>query len=302
MKSKTIIVSGLLIVAAVYYFLWSTNSGRWPTDLPQKVVTHDLVQASAADGHHAGKAVSRFQTHPSMPVYVAQQQSKASVIADVFAQGQSFEIDLRQGVARYGNSDGRVTAVYEQAKRLCESDPFTQIVASNGYVDPTRAWAATRIRELCDGFDKDQFALNPPAPSDAATASAVPGNRESLPALAAANRALSDGWDRLSLFDAGIYLLSMRRFPFSEVAPGADRQFGLFDQELAWDLAVDLAVCNQLGGCGPESPAVARYCVEHGCPPGSSLAQAYEWNLPAAKYALVLAFANWIRQQRTHVP
>lgn len=276
-----------------------------------------LLPRSAADDASSPRAVASSAPHgsdasasqpiaarpqaihpPPLNIKTLSDPAKQSVMARSLEMGQSLNMAMREGIARYGDHDGRVAALANEADWVCNEniDAYGSLDSRNG--DPTRVWAIEQVVDLCQGFNRKRFKLHPPKQHSAASALVRLGDQA---ALAAANETIADGWNKTSLAEAGVFLLSTHRFPFNDVAPGADRQFGLIDLEAAWYLASDLALCGQIGGCGPKSLLVAAYCRQHGCMPGSNLVQAYERNLSPDKFQLVMAFASWIQRQRVQI-
>lgn len=297
-----LMVSGLVCIVAAAVLVATAFSSRAATErlafpgVIGRVVSTVTDPQQTADAAHRSR--STFAVLPPDAAALVR-PAKQSVMSRALDRGQSLDLAIREGIARYGKSDGRVAALTHRADAVCSEDPDPYRSVDARYVDATRAWAIERTLDLCQGFDRKNFSLDPPRAHSASAALKRLGEQA---ATAAANRTIADGWDRTMLAEAGIFLLSTHRFPFAEVAPGADRQFGLVELESAWFMASDLALCGQMGGCGGTSLLVAEYCGRNGCTPGSDLLQAYRRNLPDGQFRLVLAFASWIQRQRVPVP
>lgn len=288
------VAAGALVVTT--FSSWATTGNVAFRDVAGSVVSTavDPPLRTAGD-EYASQPVPRLSP-PALKALV--HPARQSVMTRALEQGQPLRLAIQEGIAGYGASDGRVAALANRADAVCSQDPDPYGGVDTRYMDPTRVWAVQRAVDLCEGFDRGRFPLDPPRADSVSAALKRLGEQA---AVASAHRTISGGWNRVALAEAGIFLLSTRRFPFGGIAPGADQRFGLAELESAWFMATDLALCGQVGGCGPDSLLVAEYCTRQGCQPGSDLVQAYRRNLPNDEFNLVLAFASWIQRQRLPV-
>lgn len=197
-------------------------------------------------------------------------------------------------IAKHGSSDPRVAEVVSSADALCGGVLDPRDATNPAAPDETRAWAVKRLVDVCRGFDKNSYELDPPQVSDAGYTKMILGDdaavQQAFHDIATAHRFFS-------LVRAGTVLFETGAFPYTQVLPGVE-QYGLADLNLAWNLAVGLVLCREQGPCGPWSIQVASFCSMKGCLPGSDLQSAYRRDLPAFIYHAVIAFADWMVIQR----
>lgn len=241
--------------------------------------------------------VQQLHAIGQLRVTAARQWKQPSVWSSI-DQGtaSTLESALEESISELGPSDPRVAQALGDAVRVCdrtEPDPYdsSNLLAP----DPTRQWAVERILSLCEGFDRHQFKVNPQPFTDAGSVKLRDGKDA---AILQAFRDIKTSHLLLPLVQAGTVLFETGEFPYAQVLPTAEQEYGLIDLNRAWILAVRLVLCTEQGPCGPNSLQVAEYCRESGCPQGADLITAYQRNLPGNLFSAVIAFANWMISQR----
>jgi len=292
----------LLLMPVVFAVAWYgyTNRIKWVSGFARTPASTKKGSLAIHPSHTERTTTTIAPTHKDPPSRAANNieniREPGSELATMLDAGQSLNAAIEKAILRapQGKNDATIASVVQQAAGICNEDPDTFNVADPRNPDASRTWAITRKLDLCSGFEVKKYRLKPPPGSNAAGLLVTDG-----PDVAAATafEDVAHASDRQSLYQAGQVLFETHQFPLAEVSPEAT-QLGLIDLNQAWLMAVDLAMCSQWTGCGPNSLRAAEFCSFAGCPPGSDLEQAYKFNLSPDRYQMVLAFAQWIATQR----
>ena len=257
----------LLVIAVVAVLSWIAFGVARRLDAPD--ATHSstlpvaakvpLGQAGLLPAHPESTADHRQpDTADQLRVAVARHGRQPSVWSSI-DQGtaSTLESALEQSLSELGPSDPRVAQALGDAVRVCdrtEPDPYdsSNLLAP----DPTRQWAVERILSLCEGFDRHQFKVNPQPFTDAGSVKLRDGKDA---AILQAFRDIKTSHLLLPLVQAGTVLFETGEFPYAQVLPTAEQEYGLIDLNRAWIFAVRLVLCTEQGPCGPNSLQVAEY-------------------------------------------
>lgn len=261
---------------------------------------------AVSDGHNKGGNASvgiAQTTHSASSTTVlhqdrvAAQDAVQSGVLSIIDRDSAATLDqaINEAVADRGTSDPQVAQVVSEAAAACQSEPDPWESSDLTVTDPTRTWAVERILDLCRGFERSKYSLNPPPAADAGTVKMTAGEDA---AVRQALRDIATSQRLVPLVQAGTVLFETGKFPYAEVLPEGPESYGLIDLNRAWTLAVQLVLCHEQGPCGPNSLQVAVFCREKGCRPGSSLEEAYQRDLSPHDYRAVMAFAQWVARQR----
>jgi len=196
--------------------------------------------------------------------------------------------------------DGRIESEAQANLALlggnCHEAPNLAPVASDGfYFDDTRAWAIARQLEICAGYDPKQFRVTLARPdligSNWAQGWAATENL--------ATESIATSGIMLDVFTAGQLMMENDAFPFDQVLPGMQKEYGPDEIAKAWLRASQLATCDKVGGCGKESFEVVLLCANLGCKQGLNLTQALEQRLPPSDYRATMAMYAWLNRRRS---
>lgn len=283
-RSKTILLL-VLIVAAAGASTWllrpqlqQATSGHAP-DAPA------AVDVAADDGPapSAGGPVTpgRLPVADPAEVALANGRTMAQALAD-------------------NSEDGRIRSeaqanLLAMASANCAQAPDLNPVATDGYgFDETRAWAIARIIEICADFDPSRFNVDIDRPNLIAAVQQQ-GWGVAQPIV---TETLERSGIMADVFTAGQLMMENNAFPYDEVMPGMERDYGLAEIQVAWAQASTLATCDSVGGCGPGSLQVVQVCANVGCPDGLNLRQVLERRLPPGEYRAAMAMYAWLHRRR----
>ncbi|GAB3389639.1 hypothetical protein [Lysobacter fragariae] len=278
---RAIILGSMVATAFGGYFLWSqhrSESTEAHASLAEPSSTSDTLPNQAFhDADFAPKAAKDG-------LYAVLDSGASLATAIEAVAGPSGEI-----------SDPRMISLIERAALVCgdDFDPHGAL-GENSQADPTRAWAVARVVKLCEGFDYSKYKIAGPIKDLSKVL------RESGKGVAASESmaAIRTAPDYSQLFSAGQILLETGQFPLAEAIPNGSKEFGMTELMTAWSQASTLISCGEAGGCGPNSLEVAAYCSNAGCPPGSTMQQAFQHELSAGDYRAVSGFYGWLLRQR----
>lgn len=173
-----------------------------------------------------------------------------------------------------------------------DHDPFDSTKPS--LEDPNRVWAVEKLLQLCEGFDPTDYQLQAPRRD------LVGRLRQFGPEVAAreAFEAIETESNYFELYEAGQVLLETGQMPQSAL-DGQAAAFGHTELVKAWANATTLVLCDEAGGCGPDSLPVAGFCANLGCRPQSDMRSAFQQRLPSGEYAAMRQFYVWMGGRRS---
>jgi len=178
----------------------------------------------------------------------------------------------------------------------CHQAPDLTPAQSDGFrFDETRAWAIARLVEICAGYDPKQFKVTVPRPNlMASMRSHGWAGTESIAAETIATSGIV-----LDVYTAGELMMENDAFPFDEILPGMQQDYGSRELTTAWLHASTLAACDKVGGCGRNSMEVVQVCANVGCKEGLDLVQALEQRLPPPDFRATMAMYSWLSRRRS---
>lgn len=211
------------------------------------------------------------------------------------------ERTLRGGIMRarqmLGEGNRELQDIEFSARVACKGDPDPHGTTDpkNG-MDPLRGWAIARLAELCDGVEAIPLAshIDPGQRPDMTKALE---KHDVVTAIQSAKAALGQSTEFSELAEAGLVLYDQGKLPMEEIF-GHDVSLGKKDVMDGWATAANLALCNEAGGCSPDSLETVRLCARAGCTPGSTYESALQQSLSPREYQTVMAFYRWLMSQR----
>ena len=167
--------------------------------------------------------------------------------------------------------------------------------------DPLRAWAIDELRSICGGLDVEALRAkfrkarsrqigDPLSETDLhALFNSDPMEAERLAAFQ-----LAAFEDVHAVESAASFLAEVNGDEFSGGAYPQLASLSEPDRIRAVLFATDLYICNNSGGCGPNSLYTLSYCARAGCPAGADIYHALQSSLPARDFRAVEAALGWL--------
>lgn len=193
------------------------------------------------------------------------------------------------------SNDARAIDLIGLGDFVCSQDPDSLRAVSSTRPDLTRAWAIDRIIALCKDFDANQYKV-PPAETNLAMALRKEGTKA---ATQQAMQQIAVAPNQTALAEAGNILVETGKLPLDEIPDTDLSRLGDNEILIAWTHASSLVVCQESGGCGPNSLATVAFCANVGCPEGTDFQSALKLRLSAQEYQAAMALNKWINNRRT---